>query len=464
MPETEYERSEYVKRYGKEDGFTTDINKLLTENLNGPIAVIIFAVFVLLCCCIVNCYYCYKTPRKGCCRPPKCAEKEKFGRWVWGALFFTIVVCLACTFASFDNESDQNDAISALPNVIDKFADWVDLANEVLSGVTSATFGIVHEIDRQIIEGQGCTNLTIINELRAETQNLTELLGSSENEALDTLQRELNQISDNLRQTRNNTQDVVDRFNNTRRALMITFLIILFVIVCLSLCFSFLKCQGKFHPSKPNSCIVSNAIIICVFFSLVFAAVVYFVVLILGDFCYDPPNNLLLFLEEDQNTSAYEDLRYFLLCNDPDVDVGEYPLQIITDEATAAFDTIEDQVKLVPPQCGRQELQAQIDGLEFLMFGTGIPYNKTYTNIPLINETTGVLGCFELNGRLVAFMNSVCVNFYDPLALTWELVFVIAFGMFMTEWLTKCLRADDISEDKVASNDMEMEYKPSAVI
>lgn len=26
MPETEYERSEYVKRYGKEDGFTTDIN------------------------------------------------------------------------------------------------------------------------------------------------------------------------------------------------------------------------------------------------------------------------------------------------------------------------------------------------------------------------------------------------------------------------------------------------------
>lgn len=470
-PAKQYEPSRMVKRYGEENAFPAKeikdedsdaIQDWARDRGEPAIAVLVFAILIYLCCLGVNCVCCCCKPKSGPCSPWSTFQNQPMKSVCVLSLFVIFLIILALVAYGFENSSDQDKGLDAIPDQLTAILNVIQEADDAITYLNDALVNLLNAIDA--IDPATCEGGNP-NEDLLELSNLTEKIkneltgdedssGSNADEATDPLLNELDNFQEQIEENRKTAQDGVDEASDRRKQAMTIMLVFLLLVGLCSITIAGLNAAEKISQKSAGcQCVSSTFIMTITFLTLVLASITYFVVLLGGDFCYDPINNLLTL--QENNTNSSEDLNYYLKCVDePDL---ESPLQQSIDSLNEDIEALNETVaklpvscRLIPPGQGHvpgTTLNDLVSGIQYRATGAGTAYNDTQDVAPLLERNTGLLGCYQFNALVMGFLFDICSTFYDPLAVFWEITFCIGFFFILSELISKCMMSNDHDDD-----------------
>eukprot|EP00039_Didymoeca_costata_P018295 m.332938 g.332938 ORF g.332938 m.332938 type:complete len:478 (-) comp17032_c0_seq1:53-1486(-) len=441
-PAEQYAPGKYVKRYGTKnafpgDGSSEEYGKYFEKSAERPIAVIAFAVIAYCICMCINFVCCCCKPQSGLCAPREIFSKTPGKQICLLLLFCCLIIVLALVGVGFNNEDAQDDAIKSLPDVLDRLVQWADSAADAVTGLENATQELLTTIENLDEDAPpACKNNTYYKLLQESGQEINTELNADTGNTTDSLTKEIDEVREDMVKYRDDSQDYIDNVNDVRKQIMLAYLIVLLLVTLCSITIASLNAAEKCtQDSATCQCCTSSFILFIILLTMIVSAVVYLFVIVVGDFCYDPERILV----EASEANSTEDLNYYLNCvDDPTLESpnNEYIIEINT-EINKMNEYIDELKQQLPACLGN--LEAQVDGLAYRATGEGEPYPKDLNVAPLLNNRTGIIGCYELNGQFQDFLFDVCKDFYDPFAIFWELFIVIGVFMLIAELISKLL-------------------------
>eukprot|EP00041_Stephanoeca_diplocostata_P014633 m.272791 g.272791 ORF g.272791 m.272791 type:complete len:512 (+) comp19749_c0_seq2:182-1717(+) len=454
---TEYEKytaSKMVSRYAPDEAFPTESDEIkdyVVSAATPPIILLLFAI--CLCCglCIFNCCNCRRLNENHCCVPhersarfeDKPLMENKCRIACWGALIFLAILLYIFNGIGFSSTAKQSNAIGDLPSALGVYADFVE--DDVIGSVKCFSSLVDRIQGNATALAASTTDNDALRDLNAISGNASSITGDTFSD----VEADLQEIADEITKLQNDAQKQTDNAGDLNKRFVNA--VLAFIVLCASIQILTAASQGVSDKFKGWFCCQGwiNQLAVLVLFIMLILAVIYNIVIrVFAGFCVDPVGTLIEAVGNNTENDARS--RYYIQCAQYTATQlrVNWPWTKEQEDAADAFSQVNSTMDALRATSG-------VHGLDLTNLTLSInDLGESFSSDAGVFGYQGLLSCAVVDRFLQAVLIDLCTDLFNPTALLFEVLVVLAFVMCCTDIVTQCLRREpNVDRDDGDGND-----------